>query len=362
MGRKKRPAAAAAFEGASQPPAYLPPPAAVIFDQYGRPVPPLVPPAMMPPAMMPPPPPHPVNLPDGSVAGKRQRVDGGADVSENGERTTYPVKKYRPDSYYKTIEAFQKYTKSHRMDAAYVKWTGGGATPEKPEVYGIRIAGSFLSWGRGKTRDSAIDAAIRAAFALVAAHGYNDFALTDDCFTEEPAISLAPMPPPPPPPMLPPGAAPLPPGLPPGLPPPSFAIPPSGVPPNFAIPPPPADGVLIPQPSAPKVEVAVASAVGGAGIPMASAIGSSVAKPTAINIKPALSTSSHPNGATSTSNLKKESKNKLVFMGEDVDEAGEELSMEELRSILPRYWNETVKALAKRKKELVSLETAKPTT
>ena len=52
--------------------------------------------------------------------------------------------------------------------------------------FGIRIAGSFLSWGRGKTRDSAIDAAIRAAFALVAAHGYDDYTMTDDCFTEEP--------------------------------------------------------------------------------------------------------------------------------------------------------------------------------
>lgn len=358
MGRKKRPAAAAAFNGAAQPHAYMPPPAA-LFDQYGRPLP-------MPPTMMPPPPPQPVGLPDvsSSVAGKRQRVDGGDGGSENGERTTYPVKKYRPDSYYKTIDAFQKYTKSHRMDAAYVKWTGGGATPEKPEVYGIRIAGSFLSWGRGKTRDAAIDAAIRAAFALVAAHGYNDFPLTDDCFTEQPVVNLAPMPPPPPPPMLPPGAAPLPPGLPPGLPPPSFAIPPPGAPPNFAIPPPPADNLLIPQPSAPKVEVAVASAVGGAGIPMASAIGSSVSKSTAINIKSvlSLSTSGNPNGAATTSNSKKDSKNKLVFLGEDVDEAGEELSMEELRMRVPRYWNKTVKALAKRKEELVSLGTAKPST
>lgn len=343
MGRKKRPAAAA-FNGAAppQPPAYMmPPPPAAAFDQYGRPLPPPMPPNMM----QPPPPPHPMNLQP--EAGKRQRVDGGG-VTETGERTSFPVKKYRPDSYYKTIEAFQKYTKSHRMDATYVKWTGGGATPEKPEVYGIRIAGSFLSWGRGKTRDGAIDAAVRAAFALVAAHGYNDFPLTDDCFTEEPAVVLAPMPPPPPP-MLPPGAAPLPPGLPPGLPPPSFAIPPSGAPPNFALPPPPADGVLIPQPSAPKVEVAVASAVGAAaGISSPSAIGnSSVTKPTAINIKPTIQSSA----------TKKDSKNKLVFLGEDVDEAGEELSMEELRMRVPRYWNKTVKALAKRKEELVSLGT-----
>ena len=55
-----------------------------------------------------------------------------------------------------------------------------------PSRFGIRIAGSFLSWGRGKTRDAAIDAAIRAAFALVAAHGYDDYTMTEDCFTEEP--------------------------------------------------------------------------------------------------------------------------------------------------------------------------------
>ena len=67
------------------------------------------------------------------------------------------------------------------------------------------------------------------------------------------------------------------------------------------------------------------------------------------------------NGATITSNAKKASKNKLVFMGVDVDEAGEELSMEELRMRVPRYWNKTVKALAKRKEELVSLGTGNPT-
>lgn len=343
MGRKKRSAAASAADEVTQSVVYAPPPPAAL-DQYGRPLPP----------PMPPPPIH--NLPDGAGAGKRQRVDG--DVSDNGERTTYPVKKYRPDSYYRSIEAFQKYTKSHRMDAAYVKWTGGGATPEKPEVYGIRISGSFLSWGRGKTRDAAIDAAIRAAFALVAAHGYNDFPLTDDCFTEEPVakVILAPIPPPPPPHMLPPGAAPPPPGFPPGLPPPSFAIPPPGAPPNFSMPPPPADSVMIPQPTAPKVEVAVASSVGSV-IPTASSIGSSLAKPTAINIKPVQSTTIIPTGTSATSNLK-ESKNKLVFSGEDVDAAGEELSMEELRMRVPRYWNSTFKALVKRKEELVSLETA----
>ena len=241
-------------------------------------------------------------------------------------------------------------------------------------MYGIRISGSFLSWGRGKTRDGAIDAAVRAAFALVAAHGYNEFPLTEDCFTEEPPlVVLAPIPPPPPPPpssmmMMPP----LPPGLPP--PPPSSSSlygglppPPSGAPPNFLPPPPSVDGLLIPQPSAPKVEVAVASAVGanagGGGISLDTA----AVLPTAINLKSVQSvtnngitsttTTTTAAAATTSSTAKKDTKtkNKLVFQGEDVDESGEELSMEELRMRSPKYWKETVKALERRKEVLVSL-------
>jgi NADH dehydrogenase [ubiquinone] 1 alpha subcomplex assembly factor 6 len=54
---------------------------------------------------------------------------------DNNEEESYLVKKYRPDSYYRSIEAFVKYTKSHRMfDASYVRWTEGGETAEKPHV------------------------------------------------------------------------------------------------------------------------------------------------------------------------------------------------------------------------------------
>ena len=74
------------------------------------------------------------------------------------------------------------------------------ATPDKPHVFSVRISGSDLSWGRGKTRDAAIDAAIRAAFVLVAAHGYNEFDVDEDCMTTEPVhVLIAPPPPPPPP-------------------------------------------------------------------------------------------------------------------------------------------------------------------
>ena len=76
----------------------------------------------------------PLSAPGGGGGNKRARTDID-DVAPNGERQVYPVKKYRPDSYYKSIEAFAKYTKSHRMlDAAYVKWNTSGATPEKPIV------------------------------------------------------------------------------------------------------------------------------------------------------------------------------------------------------------------------------------
>jgi hypothetical protein len=90
-------------------------------------------------------------------------------------------------------------------------------------------------WGRGKTRDAAIDAAIRAAFALVAAHGYDDFTLTDDCFIEDPynvvPVSIPPPPPPPPPP---PGFGGMMMGMGGGLPPSLLPPPPSGMPPTFS--------------------------------------------------------------------------------------------------------------------------------
>lgn len=363
MGRKKRPAAnnnVAVQQqhqqqqhhghpgypvGAIAPPGMvgmgmMPPPVAPVgFDQYGRPIMP-PPPPMMPP-MMPPMPPPPNQGPSIGHAppSKRSRDNNTPpEPLEEGERHSYPVKKYRPDSYYRSIEAFMRYTKSHRMlDASYVRWMQGGGTSEKPIMFGIKIAGSFLSWGRGKTRDAAIDASIRAAFALVAAHGYDDFTLTDDCFTEEPFDApLAPIPPPPPPPPMGFGAPPLPPGmppapLPPGMPP-NFKAPPSGVPPpNFGLPPPPLAENMIPQPVAPKADLAVASTVvevGGASV---------TAK---VGLLASTKPSSEPKEET------KKGKNSLVFDGEGMDEEGGELCMEEMRMKVPRYWTLVVRALS----------------
>jgi len=102
-------------------------------------------------------------------------LGGGSSSGTTSKEESYSVKKYRPEKAYRSIEAFAKYTKIHRMlDATYVRFPHGG-TAEKPYVFATRIAGSNLSWGRGKTRDAAIDAAVRAAFFLVQAHGYTDF-------------------------------------------------------------------------------------------------------------------------------------------------------------------------------------------
>lgn len=241
----------------------------------------------------------------------------------------YMVKKYRPERNYDSMEAFVKYTKSHRMlDAAYVRWFKG-MTPEKPFVFSTRVGGVDLGWGRGKTREGAMEAACRAAFALVAAHGYNNFPVDDDCLTTEP-MDNAPMPPPPPPPVsgmllpppLPPGypagflGVPPPPGRPPGLPPP---LPPT-------LPPPPSND-LIPQPHA-------LSNV----LPVASSLISSDFQPTTISMT--FSTLAPPERPQSK---KLKGGLTLVF---DADDGRDELCMEERRGLLPRYQLMLRRALA----------------
>ena len=366
MGRKKRSAPDAVGGGGTVAPPPLPPPPlpptayAMTLDPYGRPVmPPPPPPPMIPPPELHQQQQHHMQQNYGmNPSAKRTRTDADdnndAAADSSGERQSYPVKKYRPDSYYRSIEAFTRYTKAHRMlDAAYVKWTGGGGSFDKPIVFGIRIAGSYLSWGRGKTRDAAIDAAIRAAFALVAAHGYDDFTLNEDCFTEEPfdAPMLAPMPPPPPPPPPPPYM--IPPPLPPGMPP-NFMLPPVLPPSSYAMPPPPSINAddLIPQPLAPSADLAVASTVvlDGNTTSTASKL---------VGLTTASSQSTKPLSSIIGGNatVKEDTTNKksggggsnLVFSGDEVDEQGEELSMEEIRIKVPRYWNMVLRALTSQK-------------
>lgn len=257
------------------------------------------------------------------------------------------------------------------LDASYVRSPStAGSTAEKPFVYSIKMGGMDLSWGRGKSRDHAIDAACRAAFALVAAHGYDDFTLDDDCFTSEPtevmksAAVVVPPPPPPPPPVglggvvpLPP--PPLPPGFPPlgvgGVPPPPPPVP-VGYPPfggGFPPPPPPPglggmapplppplppSDVLIPQPKAVSAELPVASSLSGnPSLPVETAASSSGgdggAAPLSLSFN-AMEKKKLKGGLT------------LVF---DIDaEGAEETSAEERRAMAPRYRSILAQVMARR--------------
>ena len=222
---------------------------------------------------------------------------------EKGE--SFLVKKYRPDRSTPAMEAFVKYTKSHRMlDACYVRCPTG-ATPEKPFVFSTRVGGQDLGWGRGKTRDAAIDCATRAAFALVGAHGYRNFPLDDDCLAEAPLDPLPP-PPPPPPPM---GMPPLPPGFPPGLPPPPVGI---------QAPPPP---VELPQPQL---------------IPNHALAPTAIATPSVVSNEKSNVSLNFSKPAEETGNQKTVKGGLTIVFSPDSGDAEEEC-MEEKRARLPRY-------------------------
>jgi NADH dehydrogenase [ubiquinone] 1 alpha subcomplex assembly factor 6 len=257
---------------------------------------------------------------------KKRNAQGGDDAHDISDQPQvkkpklqeekYLVKKYRPERHYDSMDAFVKYTKSHRMlDAAYVRWFKG-MTPEKPFVFSTRVGGVDLGWGRGRTREAAMEAACRAAFALVAAHGYNNFPVDDDCLTTEP-LENAPLPPPPPPPM--PGMLPLPP-LPPGYPPGFLTVPP---PPG--LPPPLPPGVplpfsndLIPQPQALSSVVSVPSSL-------------TTADKNSSSISMSFSTLMPPEPPRS-----KKLKGGLTLVY-DADDGPDELCIEERRGLLVRY-------------------------
>ena len=264
--------------------------------------------------------------------------------NETGE--SYLVKKYRPTKIYTAMEAFVKYTKSHRMlDASYVRWKTG-VTSEKPFVFSTRVGGVDLGWGRGKTREAAMDCACRAAFALVAAHGYNNFPLDEDCLMQAPMDPLPP-PPPPPPSMHPP----LPPGLPPhhGMPPPPHHhMPPlpNGLPPlPHGLPPPPPPGHavdLIPQAKMVSNAAPTASSLSSA---LGTTAASSISPATGANANPTISSvsmslnigSSDANNAKKTEKSKKKLKGGLTLVYDADGEGSDEISMEEMRAALPRY-------------------------
>lgn len=253
-------------------------------------------------------------------------------------------------------------------DAAFtlLQPPGRGATPSSPIVFSIIINGQSLSWGRGKNKDVAIDNACKAAFALVAAHGY-DYELNEDCLTSEPMeiLNLAPPPPPPPPPLptnLPPppsmGGPPLPPGLPP--PPPMGSAPPL----------PPSAAVLIPQPKAMASTLASASSVGNNNTllpPSINSTNTNVTSSTTSISATTIGTEQRPQQplSISSSTLSQVFKKKkikdgltLVYDAEQIEESanGEKViivrSMEERRSVCARYSKVMSLCWEKRRKEL----------
>jgi hypothetical protein len=278
---------------------------------------------------------------------QQQQQPNPSKQAKTAEKTgeSFLVKKYRPDKSTPAMEAFVKYTKTHRMlDACYVRWPTG-ATVEKPHVFAVRVAGHDLGWGRGKTRDAAIDCATRAAFALVGAHGYRNFPIDDDCLAEPPQDPLPPPPPPPPPPPY---------GFPvvAGLPPPPMGVP---VPPGGTMlppppPPPPPAPVELPQPQLiPQHHVTTPVATSVATPTVVSQEKSNItlhfSKPNTSGTTTTWVTEGTATGSTTTTTTSDTNPSKkttlkggltLVFSS-DLDGTVEEECMEEQRARLPRY-------------------------
>lgn len=252
---------------------------------------------------------------DGAGVGQQPLPAKRQQIEPHRKTESYLVRKYRPEKHYDAMDAFTKYTKAHRMlDATYMRWDNGSAETEhsdKPFVFCIKVGGVELGWGRGRSREIAMDNACRAVFALVNAHGYKNFPMNEDCFTEAPRTVSAPPPPPPPPP-LPSHMAgvgfPLLPPLPTGV------LPP--VPPNSL--PPVSD--LIPQPDAIRMQAA----------PVATSVAAHVGASTA-------SGTSAPSFSLSPPPKRKELKGGLTLIYNPEEDDGMELTMEERRASLSRY-------------------------
>ena len=203
---------------------------------------------------------------------------------------------------------------------------------------------TISGWGRGKNREAAMDCACRAAFALVAAHGYNNFPLDEDCLMQAPSDPL-----PPPPPPLPPNLhPPLPPGLPPyghphHLPPLPNGMPPLPPPPPATLPP---SADLIPQArmisDAAPTASSLSSTLGSSSTSEVGGISTSDGKSNPVVPTISMSLNSANQGLSSELNTRNgKAKRKLkggLSLVYGVDGEGfDEISMEETRALLPRY-------------------------
>ena len=200
------------------------------------------------------------------------------------------------------MDLFLRYTKTHKMvsDAVYEEHALGG-TKEKPHVFRVRIGSHVLGYGRGATRDEAIDHAIRASFYLVQAHGYDTnhvLDMNEDCLTKEPEAPAVVIRAPPPPPPL-------------GPPPSSSSMSAASAPVIVQQP------TAIPQPKMLSSTIAAPTATTKASNPVHIAIVAASANASGIN--------------AGTANKLSSMSSSMVFQGE-----GDEC-MEEKRARLPRY-------------------------
>jgi len=209
-------------------------------------------------------------------------------------------------------------------DAKYEEHPVGG-TEDKPHMYKVVVGGQTLGYGRGKTRDEAIDHAIRATFFLVQAHGY-ELEQNEDCLTKEPTVQF--QPPPPPPPMPPPpgsGGGGLPPPPPPG----SVGVGVGGVMVQPAV---------IPQPKSLSSELAVATRSSGVGVTMQKPVQLIVAAAATSSVGGSLSGGGGGvgvgvQGKGGVGSKKSGTDSNLVFQPPSLEDE----CMEELRAKLPRY-------------------------
>ncbi|GMH75304.1 hypothetical protein TL16_g06716 [Triparma laevis f. inornata] len=108
-----------------------------------------------------------------------------------GEKTSFEVKKYRYDaSAFRSISDFINYVKNQRMatDAAFQIAGPHGAVAHKTEVWACTLSNEPIGYGRGKSRDHAINNACISSMQILRSPGWQDIVLNDDCCTQQGGI------------------------------------------------------------------------------------------------------------------------------------------------------------------------------
>jgi hypothetical protein len=120
----------------------------------------------------------------------------------NDQPESYVAATYQTRTKYRrNIAAFLEFTRCFPIfEARYVRFQYGIGTREKSHVFAVRPMHTHqdFAWGRGRCRDEAIDAAIRATFHLLQIPLCAAFPMDDDCLLSRPERFM------PPPPTIPP--------------------------------------------------------------------------------------------------------------------------------------------------------------